>query len=212
MKALSAFYDMLMPQLKGITTQFLDAELVLLSREFCATSSAWRADFDPVNLVAGEAEYDLDPSESQSETVRVLRLTVNDELLWDQNWNKSKQDEVAPKYEIGAPPFTVADDLLSLTLLANEVPTANVTGGLLVVGAMKPQVNATQLPDILLTVHAEAIRAGTLARLMRMGSKPWTDRDLSSYYENQYQQKLQLAATNAQHGNTRGPLRTRKWW
>lgn len=211
MKALSAFYDLLMPELPGITPPMVDLHLVAVAREFCEKTNAWRATFDPVNLVADLAEYDLEPSESQSEAVRIERLTINDVLLWDRSWNADKPDDAAPTYPNHLPPFTIDGDLLTLTLIADEIPTAAAAGGLVAVGSMKPKVAATQLPDFLLTVHSEAIRYGTLARLLRMGKKPWADRELSVFYDQKYQQALNYAANNADQGNTRRPLRVRKW-
>jgi hypothetical protein len=210
-KAFNAFYDLLMPELPGIQTAMLDLQLVAVAREFCEKTNAWRATFDPVNLVAGQADYDLEPSESQSEAVRLERLTLNDCLLWDRSWNCDKPDDAPPKYRNELPPFTIDTDLLTLTLIADEIQTADAAGGLVAMGSMKPKVGATQLPDFLLGVHSEPFRYGVLARLLRMGKKPWTDLGLSGFYDGKYQQALNYAANNAQQGNTRGPLRTRAW-
>ena len=212
MKELSAFYDLVMPELPGITTAMVDLQLVQVARDFCERTSAWRADFDTADLVAGRAEYDLDPSEPQSETVRVLRLTVSDELLWDQNWRQLDRDnETAPKYANEDPPFKVSDDRVSLALIDDEIPTADAADALLVHGAMKPKQGATALPDLFLATYSEALRTGVLTRLMRMAKKPWSDQSLAVAYQADYDRYLNLAATQAQRGNTRAPLRTRLW-
>ncbi len=210
MKVLASFYDLLLPELPGCTTGLLDLHLVLWAREFCRTSHVWRSDFDAVDLVAEQATYDLDASESQSEAVKVIRLTANDVVLYDELWSDHSQTD-APKYTVGHPPFTLSDTMLEITLLTDEIPTAAVVGGLEVYGSMRPKTTATSLPDFFLTEHAEVLRMGVLSRLMRMVKKPWSDAGQAQQYASQYQSLLQFAATNAQRGNTRAPLRTRKW-
>lgn len=210
MKPLSAFYDLLLPELPGAGTPMVDAQLQAVAREFCSSTSAWRAPFDPVATVAGTATYDLSPSEAQSEVVRLLRVAVNGVLLWDPAWTPDSAG-VTPKYAADQPPFTVSADLSEITLTDEEVPTAAQAGGLAIDGAMTLKAGAQQLPDFLFTIHFAAIRAGVLARMMRMGKKPWTDRELSNFYETEYQAGLAFAANVAQRGNTRAPLRVRKW-
>jgi hypothetical protein len=208
MKALSAFYDLVMPELPGIETNLVDFHLVWLARDLCERASIWRADFDPADTVALQATYDVDPSESQSETVRLTKLSVNGSLLWDQSW-KEDTPGCTPRYDSAEPPFTLSDDMSEITLIDPEIPDAAVAGGLVLTGAMKPQVGATQLPDILLGDHAECIRFGTLARLMRMSKKPWSDPQLAMQYQRDFEDQAQFSATVAQRGNTRAPLRTR---
>lgn len=210
MKTLASFYDLLMPELPGITTAMVDLHLVLFAREFCQASNAWRAEFDPVDLVAAQAVYDIDAPESQSEAVRVYRLTVNDVVLFDSLWNEDSQT-TEPKYSADVPPFTMSDTMRELTLLTDEIPTAAVTDGLVVFGSMRPKTTATVLPDFFLDEHAEAMRMGMLSRLMVMNKKPWSAPAQAMDYRSKYQSLLQFAATNAQRGNTRAPLRTRKW-
>jgi hypothetical protein len=210
-KSLASFYDFLMPELKGITTAMLDLHLRLWARDFCAKTHVWRADFDPVNLVASRATYDLDASASQAEPVKVIRLRVNDELLYDELWTEDSQGDDEPKYERGNPPFTVNDTCTELTLMEDEIPTAAVTDGLEVYGSMRPKMNATQLPDLFYGEHLEALRTGVLSRLMVMPGKPWTDRELATFYGSEANRLALAAATRAQRGNTRAPLRTRKW-
>jgi hypothetical protein len=210
-KTLASFYDHLLPELPGCTTAMLDLHLLLWAREFCTTGHVWRADFDAVDLVADQPTYDLDASETQSEAVKVIRLTVDDILLYDELWSDDSQADTGPKYPAGHPPFTLSDTMLEITLLEDEIPTAAVTGGLEVYGSMRPKATATSLPDFFLQEHVEAMRMGVLSRLMRMAKKPWSNPALAQEYASQYQSLLQFAATNAQRGNTRAPLRVRKW-
>jgi len=61
------------------------------------------------------------------------------------------------------------------------------------------------------TQYSEAMRFGTLSRLMLMAKKPWTDRGLATEYASEYRQQLNFAAYQGQVGNTRQQLRVKKW-
>lgn len=211
-KALADFYDLLMPELPGCGTDMLDLQLVQAARQFCAQSSAWRAAFAPLDLVAGQADYYLEPLETQSEVVRITSLSSNSDLLWlDTDEDQLSVNSECPKYVRNEPPFTLDNDLRTLTLMADEVPTAAVTAGLVVIGAMQPKQGATRLPDFLLTQHSDAMRYGTLYRLMVMAKKPWTDRALATGYMGEWNKALNFAAYQAQVGNTRQHLRVKQW-
>lgn len=209
MKPFSAFYDHLMPELPGITTAMVDLHLLHAARDFCERTSAWRYDFTQA-AVASQAAYDISEPELQSEIVRVTRLAVLGTLLFDDRWTPDSEGDV-PKYDRSEPPFTVNDDNTEITLITDEVPAASASGGLAVTAALKPKFTATRLPDFLLHERLEAIKAGTLARLMAMQKKPWTNTSLAQFYIGEWGRHCNLAATHAQQGNTRARLRVRKW-
>lgn len=209
MKPFTAFYDHLMPELPGITTAMVDLHLLHAARDFCERTSAWRYDFTQAT-VADQAAYDISEPELQSEIVRVTRLAVLGTLLFDDRWTPDTPGDV-PRYDRAEPPFSVNDDNTEITLITDEVPAASSSTGLFVTAALKPKFTATQLPDFLLKERLEAIRAGTLSRLMVMGKKPWTDRDMAMVHASEYSRHCNLAATHAQQGNTRTLLRVRKW-
>lgn len=212
MKTLATFYDHLLPELPNCTTALIDLHLLQVARDFCTTSRAWRGDFEAVDTIADEGTYELSPDETQAEVVAVHRLTVNDVLLYDDRWMPdcaTTGDE--PKYSLARPPFSLNDVLTEITLIEDEIPSAAATGGLVINGSMRPKVGATQLPDLLYVTHLEAIRAGVLSRLMLMAKKPWSAPEQGVMYRADYASRTQFSATTAQRGNTRGPLRTRKW-
>lgn len=209
-KTLADFHDLLLPELPGCTVAMVNLHLRETAREFCANTSAWREPLTAVNTVASQAAYTLTPP-ADSELVRVTALTVNGILLWRHSDREraGADSETAPKYGIDQPPFTFDENLTTITLAIDEVPDAAVVSGLVVEAALKPTAAAATLPDFLLTQHSEAIRHGTLARLMKM-KKPWGDRPLAMDYESRWHQALNFVAYQAQVGNTRQPLRTKK--
>lgn len=210
MSALAEYHDLLLPELPGCTVAMVNLHLRETAREFCHRTSAWRQALTAVDTVAAQAAYAL-ATPADSELVRVTELTVNEILLWRHNAREQAgtDSDDLPSYGIDEPPFTLDSNLTTLTLATDEIPDAAVTGGLVVTAALKPTAAAATLPDFLLTQHSEAIRYGTLARLMKM-KKPWGDRPLAMDYEMRWNQALNFAAYQAQVGNTRQPLRTKK--
>lgn len=209
MSALSAYYDHLLPELPGCTTAMVDLHLRAMVRDFCKRTSVWRQDLAAINLVANQASYTL-VTPADSEVVRVTALKAASELLWVDTDRQTDGDE--PKYQRGEPPFTQSTDLSQITLITDEVPAASLAGGLVVTVALRPTDTAATLPDFLLTEYLEAIRLGTLSRLMRMGGKkPWSDRVLAADYDTRFNALVNHAAYQGSVGNTRKSLRVKKW-
>jgi hypothetical protein len=208
MSALSDYYDLLLPELPGCLPSMVDLHLRDVAREFCEKTSIWREDLTAIDLAAEQAAYVV-ATPDLSAMVRVLSVTVADVLLWKDRPVGECDDE--SKYRPDEPPFTLSADLTTLTLATDEVPTASLVGGLVITAALKPTAVAATLPDFLLSQWSEAIRAGVLSRLMVMGKKPWTDRELAGFYASTWNSQLNKAAYQGQVGNTRKQLRVRKW-
>lgn len=206
---LSAFHSLLLPELPACPEPMMDLHLREVARDFCLRTSAWAMPLDAIDMVASQAIYDIDSPEPESVVTRVTQLTSNNVLLWRDVDPKYSED--APKYRRGEPPFTVSNDLLQITLIADEVPTAAVSGGLQLIGALQPSRSASTLPDFLLTVYSEAMRVGTLSRLMAMSKQTWTDQAMAAVYAREWEQKLGFAGYQVNVGNTRKTLRVRKW-
>lgn len=209
MSALAEFHDLLLPELPGCTVAMVNKHLREVACDFCERTATWRQTLTAVDTVAAQATYTLaTPAESQ--LVRVAEVTVNGLLLWRRDLReRADRSEVRPKYDLDEPPFELSAGLATITLDRDEIPTASVTGGLVVVAVLKPTEAANNLPDFLLTEYRDAIRLGTLSRLMRM-KKPWGDRPLAMDYEARWNQAVNFAAYQAEVGNNRRPLRTKK--
>lgn len=209
-KLLAEFHDYLLPELPGCTVAMVNLHLVQVAREFCHSTSAWRLPLDPIGLVAGQKTYDLDAPELQADPVRLTKMTVAGVLLWQYADARPVNRADTPKYQRNKPPFTVSNDLTEITLAADEVPAATLVADMLLEGAFKPSITATALPDFLRSQYLEAMRFGTLSRLMVM-KKKWGDRDLAMRYASEWHSALNFAAYQADVGNTRQPLRVRSY-
>lgn len=202
-KALSVFTPELVLQLPGCPDPVVEYHLLRVARDFCTRTSCWRDTFPTITAQDDTLTYFLDTSESKTEMVRALSLTVNDVLQWAAM--DPPEDQEQPQYPAERPPFSINSDGDQITL--EEQPD----GDIVVSGSMRPSLAATTLPDLLLNEYLEAIRAGTLARLQVIPGKPWTNAQLGMFNAGEYQRLCNSAANRAATGNTRRPLRTRKW-
>lgn len=202
MKAFSEFYDDLLPELPGCTTALVDHHLLRVAREYCDRTAAWRETLDAIAYAANTLTYSIFPTSTKTELVRLLSLTVGTQLQWVAR-DIELSDSDQPLYQADEPPFTVNDvgDEITLT----DQPAANIV----LIASLRPSLAAVSLPNFLLTDQLEAMRAGVLSRLMLMGNKPWTDRDLGTNYRQAYDAALNFGALKAARGNTRALLRTR---
>lgn len=210
MKALSAFYDYLLPELPGCMPALVDLHLRAVARELCDRTDCWQESLQ----IVGEAErftYPYFAPLAKTEPVRMLKLDVDGALWWqaiepvllDERRITQSVGLTVPRYRADQPPFTLSSAGDELTF------TVSMTGTATLLGSIRPTLDATQLPDFMLTTQLEPLRMGTLSRLMAMGGKPWTDRDLASVYGTEWGAWLNLRAMQAASGNTRSMLRTR---
>lgn len=140
--------------------------------EFCAASWVWQYLPDPIDVVAGEAYYDVEP-DSGSEVTAVMNVAHNGVLLdaksvmWlDTNYTSWRTTQAVPKY------YTQVD--MDQVILAG-VPDANITGGLTMTLALEPAKTATGLPKWICSQYLYSLAEGAISRLMLMPNKPWTD-------------------------------------
>ena len=211
MSVLADYYDLLMPELPGCPTAMVNLHLIQTARQFCQDTSAWVIPCDDITVLATTSKYELFPAVASAELVRITRLTFGNTLLWtrDDLDDCNYIYQTYPHYRRHEPPFTLTDDLLYVTFTAQEMTGA--AGTAKIVAAVKPKMTANDLPDLLMSQYSEAIRCGTLARLMIMSKKKWTDRELAMQYRRDWNAACNFAAYQAQGGNTQTPLRVRTY-
>lgn len=212
MKALSAFYDLLLPELPGCTPAFVDHHLLEVAREYCEAAGCWRAAVT-IQTAAGTYTYDVSEPEAEAALVRPVRLVLDGTLQWDEAWAADEPNvggRTQPLHRRDRPPFVMSDDMRELTLLEDLLTPTDNAEGLVLTVTLRPADDADELPDLLFTEHRRHLRAGVLSRLMAMGGKPWTNLSLAGVYLDTWESATQYAASNATRGNTRARLATRK--
>lgn len=171
-------------------------------RTFCELSEVWQEDLDDISLLASTAEYDLDPPvDTEISHVSAVRygeepVTLTTELeknARDSGWRirtgTSVIEAIATPTIIRVIPIPTADDSTALTVTA----------------ALRPSLSAITCADVLQKWN-EPIVAGALARLKKIPSKPWTDREAVTAYVMEFKRGVGDARSAALRGHARRSL------
>jgi hypothetical protein len=152
--------------------------------EFCAGSWIWQFMPDPIDVVAGEAYYDLEP-ETGADVTAVMDVSHNQVPLdaksveWlDKNLPGWRTNQAVPKY------YTQVD---TDQILLAAVPDSNITGGLTMTLALQPSQSAVGIPKWIFTQFMYVLAEGAMARLMMMPNKPWTDMQTGAFHASHFQ-------------------------
>ena len=172
--------------------------------EFCAGSWIWKELSDPIDVTAGEAFYDLEPSNGADITA-VMDVAYNGTPLpaksvaWlDANLPGWRSNTATPQY------FTQVD---TEQIILAPVPAAALAAGLTLTLAMEPSRSSTGLPKWIFNQYMYTLADGAMARLMLMPDKPWTNLANGQDRRQQFEAGIASARASAVAGLGRATLR-----
>lgn len=142
--------------------------------EFFSRSWLWKYLPDPVDLVAGEPVYDLEPPQGGS-VVAVMNVIVNGQPI--DNKTIEWLDRNVPLWRTERRASSYFTQVQSDQVILAPVPDTNVTGGITMTLAIAPSATSKSFPAWVVNNvnYLETIVDGALYRLMLMPNKPWTD-------------------------------------
>ena len=176
--------------------------LLMLSRsarEFCTESGIWEEDLEPIQLVAGAPEYDLDPQET-GEVVRVVSATLDGADI-----DTTIPNDLPPTWrtDTGTPTAVMIE-----VETVRPYPTPTSAGTLVIRAALRPKLGTTSIPRAI-EEWGEEIAAGALARLKAQADKPWSDRGAVAAYRETFKDAISAAQARAIRGRGNRKLRVR---
>jgi len=171
------------------------------SRDFCRRTLAWR-DEGTANTVAGTSTYQVyDPTTAVVVDIFAPRL--------DDQYTLTKKT-LAGIVAVDAELPTKSDRPEYIYLNAgarNQVVLAGVPDAVYTLkleAVLMPTEALATIDDDLWDRWGEAIISGTLARLMRMPNKQWSDLKLSDYHRNLFEMAVPEARSKAADGHMVG--------
>lgn len=203
MVKLSEFFNHVVPEIPGFVPSLVEQEIRTSAIDYCRRTRVWQETVNDVT-VANEPSYSIDyPNDALFYEPRAVLIdgkpitpfTPDGLTLQVPTWRT--ETGMVSKY-------TVVDES---SIFLYRIPD---TGGqaLEVDAVFLPTEQAVRLPDFLLNRHhVIAITKGAKYRLMFMGKKPWTDRDLASKYENDVDSLIGAESFRVAQGKTRLPAR-----
>ena len=201
---LDDFFPYVLAEVPACPDITLRLALAQTAIDFCRRTLAWSSFSDPIRLVAGNRDYDL-------EVPLQGRVLMVDSLFHGAREVYAKTTQ---ELQVGMPDWQTAeasDPLFYNTPDSRDVirlyPRPNLTGTtLLAKVTFVPLSGATTLPDFLGHDYMDTIAAGTKARLMVMPEPLWMNLQMAAFYKGQFDLDVENARITQIHERTRGTL------
>lgn len=203
------FFPNILPEVPGAAETIVENAVRNSVIEFCEKSLILQRDHDPITLVEGLVDYDLDPPTGYL-CVKVMKAWLENNPL----------DPMAPDFVREA---AVYNRLFSSYQSANSTPRAYLQkdertisvwsppekkypNGLTLRVALKPTRASSEVEDLIFEDYAETIASGALSRLMMSAGKPYTNIEMAAVHKGLFQQGINMARQRATHGHVRSNL------
>ena len=212
MTPFTSFYPYILPDVPGCPSLSVDQALSSTLIDFCEKTLILQADMDPVTIVKGVVDYDLEPPKDHLVTkiMKVfyrsneIRPTSPDDIMSASLYNKNYPEA---KPEEGPPKLYTQKDARTFSIYPYPKETEKLALTLRV--ALKPTRSATQCDDILFEEYAEIIGHGVVSRLALSSNKPYSDPKLAGVKNVMYTAGINLARQRANRGYVRSNTQVR---
>jgi len=167
--------------------------------EFCEKSEAYRAEFDPINVVAKQHEYEVDTPIAT--TVHRLDWVKYDGFDLEPVSSSLLEQRLGDwRKDTGTPAYFVQQSSSALVIAPR--PAKNVDAGLRIKAVLKPTHTSNACDDDLMNNYRDGILSGVLYRLLRMPNKDWTDLSAAGLYGSLFNESIARATEIARSANT----------
>lgn len=177
--------------------------------EFCEKSLVVTRDHDPITVVTGVIDYDLEPPTGYL-VVKVMKAWLENNqihpLAPDVVRDAATYNRLFSSYQSApsTPSHFLQKEERSISVW--PVPDKKYPSGLTLRVALKPTRASTSVEDVVFEDYAEVIAAGALQRLHLSFEKPYTDERRSAARRAEFMAGINVARQRASHGNTRANL------
>lgn len=201
---ITSVYPFVLPDVLGCPRPLVRQAIVMAARELCQETMVWTELHEDVQLVNGQADYDIDHP-PQSEAYSVVDVWCNGRRL-----QPARLDDIArltPNWQVAASNEPTHYNMALERGVMRVFPTpAGVTGQKLAVRAYYiPDLESTSLPDVLKRC-IEVLASGAKARLMVMPDKKWTSPDLAQYHRSKFLVGMDDIRIEEEHGRVPGSI------
>lgn len=210
MAALADFERFVVPLIEGAPTPAVEDAIVDAAIEFCTRTRVLRAFLDPVTLVPGATEYELDPPEADTQIVDVVAAWLPERPVTSAT--RAELEEKFPDgwawRQVGST-AEVQHFYCRLPGVVRLVPAVTVKAprALRLEVAYAPTRNARELHDVLLNRYAEKLANGALARL-HQHKAGYADPGRAGGYQTAFDQDCNTLADDGARGFAKRRMRT----
>lgn len=194
MAALYALYPYVVTHFPSVPEPAIDRAILDGAIQFCRDSLVWQEHTDPISVIVGVAEYDVEPV-SNAEPVRVMAAVKAHEHL----------DRALLAGSDSAQIGELTGFIQPIPRIVRLISVPEEGASIVLRVALEPKDTATTLDDSLVRYWKEPIAAAARQRL----ALTYGDVNQAQIAEQQYQVGLYRARAQSQVGVHRGRLRTR---
>lgn len=202
---LDSFLPSVLLEFDEVPDAVAEAAIIQSAIRFCSASYFWQEDLDPISLVAGTGEYELDPPMGAS-VAKVLSVMLNGLNIYPTTILMLDQAGRQWRTATGPTPskfYQPSSGVLGLY----PVPSVDGEDAILVRAALKPTRDCTELADVLYDEQLDTIASGAKAILASNLSKSWGDAGMAVYYTSEFSRGTGQARIDAMKGFTQSHLR-----
>lgn len=198
----SAFYDYVLPEVTGVSNDLVDIYLRRAAIEFCEETGVHVSDHDPVSLIAGIAEYDLEPPEPETDISVVKKAWIQSSPIdYISQDTLNQRHSYWPSEEAPRPSAFTQQTQTSVIMFPK--PAESVKNGLNMKVVLRPSLTAKTIADWVGSKYIQEISDGAKAMLMAMQNKPWTSMEGAALYRAQFESGKTRATIEATRSFTR---------
>lgn len=193
-------------ELPGVLDSIITQAFVATAADFCTRTLVWDEIQDPVALVDGVSEYDMEaPGGARCLTIAKVWLAA-DELTAITLVDLAR---ILPTWQSATAPlpiyYNAAKDWSAITVYPKPLDAA---GALLTFRAQyAPKLGTTTLPDFLVSRFLDALCSGVKARLMLQVNVPWSNPVAGTYHKGLYETAVVEARIAQMHDRVPSVLR-----
>lgn len=197
MKAWSAFYPDVLPELPGAPLLLVDHWLRNAAIEFCERSKAHVVDLVAMNAVANQMAYTLVPL-AETEIVEIKAAWFSGNKLAPKGHTFLEDKYGDWTAAVGTPEY-ITQQASDVALLV-PAPAASASGSIKIKAVARPAIAATGIHDWLFQQYRQALVAGCKAKMMAMDKVSWSSPDRVEYYLGQFEAAIDKATSAANSG------------
>lgn len=212
MKSIDDFLPDVLTEVPGCPPDLARQMLRNTIIEFCEKSLVHQVTLDPLTLLAGVSEYDLEPPNGYR-VHKLMKVWFRGQELQPLNLDGIDRPEAYADFVGGytssnsTPTGYTQRDKSTVTFL--PIADQRYPNAITMRAALAPLRNLTQVEDFLYEEWCDPIAAGTKARLMLNPGKPYTNVEAATVNQARYISGRNEALQQAKRGNVRSELRVK---
>lgn len=208
--SVSTFRTAILPYVHDCPDIAADVAARFAIREFCKLSDWLQFEHDPITVIAGQADYELEPPD-QTQVFRVIEASYDERRIRSVTVDELRGKYIDWRTRTGTPIFITAIAWPTARLV--PVPDEKLVNGLTMICSIEPVVDATLVDETLYARWSEIIGYGARARLKLMSGQPYYDPTGSAVDRGMFMKGVSAAILERQRSFGRGvqTVQMRKW-